>query len=190
MELRALFASNSASAVGNHATCGGGSAWRRARLCCSFLVFVGCGGLAERNEQAGGTPGAPAPGEGGGMSDGGTTAPSCIPFGDAISRCTSRADCCLGMCGFIRMPNPEPGICLGCGVAGDRCDELGIEPSCCSAICASDGHCTCSNEGQPCRAHDNCCSGFCYAERSVCLPTRCDPRVTPSSVPEDCWLGR
>jgi len=187
--LRAPFAGTSATAVGNDAICGGGSAWRRVRLCGTFLLVVGCGGLARRNEPAGETPGAPAPSEGGAMSDGGTTAPSCIPFGDGISRCTSRADCCLGMCGFIRTPNPPPGICSGCGLAGESCDELGIKPLCCSRICASDGHCTCGNEGQPCREHDNCCSGFCYAERSVCLPTRCDPRVTPSSVPEKCWLG-
>lgn len=169
------------------------SIWRQRLLqgvaCAALYWGVGCGGLVTRNDD--GTQPGQSPHGLAGAPGKGPTSPvdSCIPIGDQAP-CASRSDCCSGMCWFRRIPVPGNGICAGCGLEGEPCDTSGKTPICCSRVCGLDGRCTCAGETESCVADGDCCSGFCYQDRSACLPPRCDPRLGDSADPERCWLYR
>jgi len=122
---------------------------------------LGDEGAVDWQVGSGGATGSP---EGGSVSTpptqfGGSGEGSCTP---AWYRCTTREDCCSGMCVL--------NVCWDCRGPGESCQSDG---HCCSNFCLPEGRCSCSIWGGAlgvCKTDSDCCYTTCDPETSICRP--------------------
>lgn len=157
------------------------------------VLVSACGGQVEDDLSSGAggnsaASGGASPGVGGGSGAGSGSGDTCIR--DAGSPCESPADCCSGspcVVYDISTKSKPYGICAGWGLpTGAKCewDSGGI---CQSGDCnPNNKECARSHEYGPCMANNDCDTGYCYVERSVCLGMDCDPTQVADADPEAC----
>lgn len=164
------------TAVGAAANCGGNSS------------DGGSANHAGETGAGGGTGGAPTQGtSGAGLS--------CTDENDSASPCGAGSDCCSEMCDFLDGASvgddgapilPATGGCMQCLRAGSACTRGGTY--CCSTNCPESGICGCAQVNLPCVDNSECCSGFCYTRRNVCVSAECD--LTDEADVEECWMDQ